>query len=94
MTESLKIIALTQAAGIPAVIGTDSDSRIGAMPRVHLRMAIPHLSPWPIETHFFDKLADDVFEGDFQFSDGQITPTDAPGFGASVNTKALEKYAF
>ncbi len=94
LVESLKIIALCQAAGIPAVIGTDSDSRIGAMARVHLRMAIPYLSPWPIETHFFDKLADDVFAGDFQFSDGQITPTDAPGFGASIDKAALEKYAF
>ena len=94
LTESLKIIALCQAAGIPAVIGTDSDSRIGAMARVHLRMAIPYFSPWPIETHFFDKLADDVFAGDFQFSDGQITPTDAPGFGASIDRAALEKYVF
>ncbi len=94
LVESLKIIALCQAAGIPAVIGTDSSSRIGSMARVHLRMAIPYLSPWPIETHFFDKLADDVFAGDFQFSDGQITPTDAPGFGASIDRRALEKYAF
>ncbi len=94
LSESLKIIALCQAAGIPAVIGTDSSSRIGSMARVHLRMAVPYLSPWPIETHFFDKLADDVFAGDFQFSDGQITPTDAPGFGASIDQAALEKYVF
>ena len=41
ITESLKIIALCEAAGIPMVIGTDSESRIGAMPRVHLRDGDP-----------------------------------------------------
>ncbi len=94
LTESLKIIALCEAIGIPVVIGTDSESRIAAMPRMHLRSAVPHLDPWPTETHFFDKLADDVFAGDFQFADGAITPNDAPGFGASFDRKQIEKYAF
>lgn len=94
LTESLKIIALCEAIGIPVVIGTDSESRLAAMPRMHLRSAIPHLDPWPTETHFFDKLADDVFSGDFNFSDGTITANDEPGFGASFDRKQVEKYAF
>ncbi|MGH6767915.1 MAG: mandelate racemase/muconate lactonizing enzyme family protein [Xanthobacteraceae bacterium] len=94
ITESLKIIALCEAAGIPVVIGTDSESRIGAMVRVHLRMAIPSLAPWPIETHFFDKLEADVFAGEFGFDDGQITPSDAPGFGVEIDRRAMEKYSF
>jgi L-alanine-DL-glutamate epimerase-like enolase superfamily enzyme len=94
LTESLKIVALCEAAGIPAVIGTDSESRIGAMPRVHLRMSVPSMAPWPIETHFFDKLASDVFAGGFGIEDGQITPTDAPGFGAAIDARALETYSF
>ena len=94
ITESLKIIALCEAAGIPMVIGTDSESRIGAMPRVHLRMAIPSLADAPIETHFFDKLASDVFAGEFGFEDGAITPTDAPGFGAAIDRRMLETFGF
>jgi L-alanine-DL-glutamate epimerase-like enolase superfamily enzyme len=93
LTESLKIVALCEAAGLPAVIGTDSESRIGAMPRVHLRMSVPSMAPWPIETHFFDKLSTDVFAGEFGLKDGQITPSDAPGFGAQIDRRALEKYA-
>jgi L-Ala-D/L-Glu epimerase len=93
-TESLKIIALCEAAGVPMAIGTDSESRIGAMPRVHLRMAIPSLAHAPIETHFFDKLASDVFAGDFSFKDGAITPTDAPGFGATIDRRTLETFKF
>lgn len=94
ITESLKIIALCEAAGIPMVIGTDSESRIGAMPRIHLRMAIPSLAAAPIETHFFDKLASDAFAGDFGFKDGALTPTDAPGFGVAIDRRMLETFSF
>jgi L-alanine-DL-glutamate epimerase-like enolase superfamily enzyme len=94
LTESLKIIALAEAAGIPVVIGTDSESRMGALVRMHLRAAIPSLAPWPAETHFFDKLGDDAFAGEFRFADGTITPTDAPGFGASLDRHKLDRYAF
>jgi L-alanine-DL-glutamate epimerase-like enolase superfamily enzyme len=57
-------------------------------------MAIPSLAAWPMETHFFDKLETDVFAGEFGFDDGQITPTDAPGFGVAINRTALEKFSF
>jgi len=94
ITETLKIIALCEAANLPAVISTDSESRIGALVRMHLRSAIPSLAPWPTETHFFDKLGDDTFAGDFNFVDGTITPTDAPGFGAALDRRKIERYAF
>jgi len=93
-TESLKIITLCEAAGVPVVIGTDSESRIGSMARMHLRSAIPSLAPWPTETHFFEKLSDDAFAGDFRFADGQITIDDSPGFGAAIDPAKLKKYAF
>jgi len=94
LTESLKIIALCEAANLPVVIGTDSESRIGALVRMHLRSAVPSLAPWPTETHFFDKLADDTFAGDFNFANGAITPTDAPGFGASLDRRKIDRFAF
>jgi L-Ala-D/L-Glu epimerase len=93
ISESLEIIALCEAAGIPVVIGTDSESRIGALVRMHLRAACTHLAPWPTETHFFDKLADDVFVGAFAFINGTITPNDAPGFGATFDPNKLSKFA-
>jgi len=94
LTESLKIIALCEAAKLPVVIGTDSESRIGALVRMHLRSAIPSLAPWPTETHFFDKLGDDTFAGDFNFADGTITLTDAPGFGAALDHRKIDCFAF
>jgi len=92
ISEALKIISLCEAMGLPVVIGTDSESRIGALTRIHLRAAIPYLDPWPAETHFFQKLTDDVFEGEFNFADGCVTPMDAPGFGAAIDDAKLEKY--
>jgi L-Ala-D/L-Glu epimerase len=94
ITEALKITALCEAAGVPVVIGTDSESRIGALTRMHFRAALPYLQAWPAETHFFQKLADDVFAGEFQFVDGCVRPGDAPGFGASIDFNKLEKYRF
>ena len=94
ITQSLKIIALCEAAGIPVVIGTDSESRIGAQLRFHLRAAIPSLAPWPIETHFFDKLAEDCFAGEFLVRDGEALPGAAPGFGAALDRAKIERYAF
>ncbi len=93
ITESLKIIALAEAAGLPVVIGTDSETRIGAMPRLHLHAGRPWLAPWPTETHFFDKLEDDPFDGVFTFADGAITPNDAPGFGAGLDMKKLKAFS-
>jgi L-Ala-D/L-Glu epimerase len=94
ITEALKINSLCEAAGIPVVIGTDSESRIGALTRMHFRAAIPNLHAWPAETHFFQKLADDVFAGEFQFNDGAVLPSDSPGFGASIDLRKLDKYRF
>jgi L-alanine-DL-glutamate epimerase-like enolase superfamily enzyme len=93
LTDSLKIIALAEAAGVQAVIGTDSESRIGALARAHLHIGRPSLSAWPMETHFFDKLGGDAFVGDFGFDNGTLTPSDAPGFGAALDRNALARYA-
>lgn len=94
LSEALKIIALCEGAGLPVVIGTDSESRIGAMARLHLWAAVPHLAPYPTETHFFDKLADDAFAGEWGFKDGAILPSDAPGFGAGLDPARLERFRF
>ena len=92
ITQGLKIINLAREANVPVVIGTDSESRIGSLARIHLRASQPSMAPWPTETHFFQKLADDVFSGDFDFANGAISVPDRPGFGAAIDTEKLEKY--
>lgn len=94
VTESLKIAGVCEAAGLPVVIGTDSESRLAALSRMHLHTGVPNLSRYPTETHFFDKLADDVFVGAFNFKDGTLTADDSPGFGGGLDHAKLERYAF
>lgn len=91
-TESLKVISLCEAFGIPVLIGTDSESRIGAQVRFHLYTGVPSLRAFPAETHFFEKLADDAFVGDFQAANGEALAGDAPGFGAALDPEKLAKY--
>jgi L-alanine-DL-glutamate epimerase-like enolase superfamily enzyme len=93
VSEALKIIALAAETKAPVILGTDSESRIASLARIHLRTAIPSLAPWPTETHFFGKLADDVFTGDFRFENGCISVPDAPGFGAGLDMSKLMKMA-
>jgi L-alanine-DL-glutamate epimerase-like enolase superfamily enzyme len=93
ITESLKIIALCEAFGLPVIIGTDSESRIGAKARFHLYTGVASLSAFPAETHFFEKLADDAFRGDFQAADGEALPGDKPGFGVALDPDKVAKYA-
>jgi L-alanine-DL-glutamate epimerase-like enolase superfamily enzyme len=92
ITEALKIIALCEAAGLPNVIGTDTETRIGALARVHVRAAITSLHPYPCETQFFERLTGDCFKGDFEFKNGHITVPNVPGFGAEIDEKAMKKY--
>jgi L-alanine-DL-glutamate epimerase-like enolase superfamily enzyme len=93
VTEGLRIIRLAEDAGVPVVIGTDSESRIGSLSRIHLRASQPSMAPWPTETHFFGKLAEDVFAGEFTFEGGCISVPDAPGFGAGLDLAKLIKVA-
>lgn len=93
VTEGLRIINLAAEAGVPVVIGTDSESRIGSLARIHLRAAMPSMAPWPTETHFFGKLAEDVFAGEFVFENGCIAVPDKPGFGAGLDMTKLLKMA-
>jgi L-alanine-DL-glutamate epimerase-like enolase superfamily enzyme len=92
VTETLKIIALCEAAGLPAIIGTDLESGIGALARVHLRGAIPSLAPWPCEVQFFERLADDILAEPLAIVNGAIDVPDRPGFGATIDATKLKRY--
>ena len=92
ITETLKIIALCAAAGLPAIVGTDLEAHAGALARAHLRAAIPALEPWPSEIQFFERLAGDVLTESLSVVDGAITVPDRPGFGATIDEEKLQRY--
>jgi L-alanine-DL-glutamate epimerase-like enolase superfamily enzyme len=92
ITETLKVIALCEAAGLPAIVGTDLEAHGGALARAHLRAAIPALEPWPSEIQFFERLAGGVLAETLSVVDGALPVPDRPGFGATIDEEKLERY--
>jgi L-alanine-DL-glutamate epimerase-like enolase superfamily enzyme len=92
ITETLKIVALCEAAGLPAIVGTDLEAHIGVLARLHLRAALPSLEPWPSEIGFFERLAADVLAEPLAIVDGAIAVPDRSGFGASIDENKLKRY--
>ena len=91
-TQALKLIGLCEMAGLDVVIGTNTESRVGALPMIHLWSAFRSLQAIPSETGFYRHLADDVFDGELVYDRGEIQIPDAPGFGIAVDEKKLAKY--
>ena len=92
VTETLKIAALAETARIPAVIGTDLESRFGALVRLHVRAAAPAFAPWPSEVQFFERLDGDVLAEPLAVVDGAIAVPDRPGFGGTIDEAKLAHY--
>ena len=92
VTETLHIVALCADAGLPAIVGTDLESGLGALARVHVRAAIPAFEPWPSEIQFFERLAGDVLTEPPAVVDGAIAVPEGPGFGATIDEAKLQRY--
>lgn len=92
ITQALKLIALCEMAGLTAVIGTNTESRIGTLPMLHVWSAFKSLQTIPSETGFYRFLEDDVYDGDLLYENGTVHVPDAPGFGGSIDEKKLQKY--
>ena len=91
-SESLEIVENSAANNVQIVFGTDSESRLGALARMHFHAARSECHAAAAETHFFEKLADDVFEGTFNFSGAAVRLDDSPGFGGTINREKLATY--
>ena len=92
IAESVRIAALAQTAGIPPIVGTDLESGLGALVRLHLHAGVPALAAWPAEVQFFERLADEVLAEPLAIVEGAIAVADRPGFGGTVDEAKLARY--
>jgi L-alanine-DL-glutamate epimerase-like enolase superfamily enzyme len=92
MTQALQLINFCDMAGLQVVIGTNTESRIGTLPMIHVWSAFRALQSIPSETGFYRHLADDAFDGELVYKNGTIKVPDAPGFGGKIDEKKLAKY--
>ena len=79
-------------AGLQVVIGTNTESRVGTLPMIHVWSAFKNLQSSPSETGFYRHLADDVFDGELKYDRGHVHVPDAHGFGAKLDETKLKKY--
>lgn len=93
MTQALQLINFCDMAGLQVVIGTNTESRVGTLPMIHVWSAFKNLQSIPSETGFYRHLADDVFEGELKYEKGHVHVPNAHGFGAQLNEKKLKKYS-
>ena len=92
MTQALQLINICDKAGLQVVIGTNTESRIGTLPMIHVWSAFKSLQSIPSETGFYRHLADDAFDGELVYEKGTIHVPEANGFGAKIDEKKLQKY--
>lgn len=83
ITETLRIVALCEAAGLPVVVGTDLESPLGALARLHLCAAVPALRRVAPEVQFFENVADTVLPVALRVVDGAVTLPAGDGFGCA-----------
>ena len=92
MTQALQLINFCDMAGLQVVIGTNTESRVGTLPMIHVWSAFKNLQSIPSETGFYRHLADDVFDGELKYDRGHVHVPDAHGFGAKLDETKLKKY--
>jgi L-alanine-DL-glutamate epimerase-like enolase superfamily enzyme len=93
ISETLKIAALAEAAGVPILIGTDLEASVGALARAHLFTGVPAFRQLPAEIQFFEYLAADVLNAPLAIVDGRLTIPDGPGFGVDLDRTTLVRFA-
>ncbi len=87
-----KCANVLEAAGIPCVVGHGFNLLTGALSEFQVAASLSNLWGACEVGGPYDKMADDVVDGELKLKDGSISSANAPGIGVSVNEVKLEKY--
>lgn len=84
-----KAFAIAEAAGMPALIGSQCEMGIGTAAQMHLAVAMPNLAyssdlggPLRYPYHLVNE--------QFQYEDGTLRPFEGPGLGVTLDEDAFE----
>ncbi|MDN5300916.1 MAG: L-Ala-D/L-Glu epimerase [Thermoanaerobacteraceae bacterium] len=91
ITRSKFIIQLAEQCGIPCLIGTQSETSIGARAAIHVAASFCNVS-YPSEISFFTNLTDEVIKNPLQLEDGFVKVPLENGVGAEVDYYKLNYY--
>lgn len=87
--EALLINEIAEAAQIPCMMGGMLESRVALTAKVHMAMALNNIKFYDLDTCLLGHLADPVIGGCI-FNGMQLSVTDAPGIGATVDEAFLK----
>jgi L-alanine-DL-glutamate epimerase-like enolase superfamily enzyme len=91
-TISRKILAVAEAANVPAMIGTQADSTLGVAAALQLASAFPGIK-YPCElAYYVDNIAESVIDKELTIEDGCLLVPDGPGNGVDIDWERLERF--
>jgi L-alanine-DL-glutamate epimerase-like enolase superfamily enzyme len=88
---ALEINAIAEAAGIPCMMGSMAETRLGLTAAAHLVSARPNIAFANLDTHFFH--AEDPVIGGVTCAQGWMSVPEAPGLGADIRPEVLRTLA-
>jgi L-alanine-DL-glutamate epimerase-like enolase superfamily enzyme len=89
--DSVRILHLAEAFGVPCWIGSQGVSGIGALASAHFAAAFRNI-PFPADLTAFMRQEDDLLEEPLQAREGRIDFPRTPGIGAKVSEEKLKRY--
>ena len=90
-TYGRKIAALCEAFHRPMMIGSQSESALGAMAIIHMGCGFKTIS-YPCEFMDFDNPRASLINEKIDMHDGRVYPSDKPGLGVTLNEDAVAEY--
>ncbi|MDO5618650.1 mandelate racemase/muconate lactonizing enzyme family protein [Kocuria sp.] len=91
-TESAKVVAFAEAAGVDVYVGNQIDTQVGTVASVVFGAALAHTSRRAGELSNFLDMTDDLLAEPLQIADGAITVPTVPGAGTEIDPQKLEHY--
>lgn len=90
--ESMKIIHLAEAHGMPCWMGSQGVSGIGTLASAHVALGASRAFPYPADLGNFVKQNDDLLRTPIELREGKIHLPHTPGLGASIDEEKLARY--
>ena len=90
-TYGRKIAALCEAFHRPMMIGSQSESALGAMAIIHMGCGLKTIS-YPCEFMDFDNPRASLINEKIDMHAGRVYPSDKPGLGVTLNEDAVAEY--
>lgn len=91
-TESAKVVAFAEAAGVDVYVGNQIDTQVGTVASVVFGAALAHTARRAGELSNFLDMTDDLLAEPLTIKDGAIRVPEVAGVGTQIDPDKLEKY--